>query len=34
MAPRALQVLKQKIWFDGHSYELQEIYGIEQNRCA
>lgn len=25
-------VLKQKIWFSGHSYELQEIYGIEQNR--
>jgi E3 ubiquitin-protein ligase MGRN1 len=28
-----LQVLKQKIWVKGVSYELQEIYGMEQNRA-
>mmetsp|Transcript_10892 Transcript_10892/g.18893 ORF Transcript_10892/g.18893 Transcript_10892/m.18893 type:complete len:397 (-) Transcript_10892:1559-2749(-) len=27
-----LRVLKQKIWVKGESYELQEIFGIEQNR--
>jgi hypothetical protein len=27
-----LRVLKQKIWVKGESYELQEIYGMEQNR--
>ena len=25
----AVQVVKQKIWVDGVSYELQEIFGIE-----
>jgi len=25
-------VLGQKIWVKGESYELQEIYGMEQNR--
>jgi hypothetical protein len=29
-----LQVLKQKIWVDGVSYELQEIYGMEATRTA
>jgi E3 ubiquitin-protein ligase MGRN1 len=27
-----VKVLKQKIWVDGVSYELQEIYGMEQVR--
>jgi hypothetical protein len=27
-----LRVMKQKIWVKGESYELQEIYGMEQNR--
>jgi len=30
----ALQVLKQKIWVDGVSYELQEIYGMESTRTG
>lgn len=29
-----LQVLKQKIWVDGVSYELQEIYGMEATRTG
>lgn len=29
-----LQVLKQKIWYDSVSYELQEIYGMEATRTA
>eukprot|EP00879_Flechtneria_rotunda_P025065 GHRR01026604.1.p1 GENE.GHRR01026604.1~~GHRR01026604.1.p1 ORF type:complete len:151 (-),score=26.01 GHRR01026604.1:959-1411(-) len=28
----ALQILKQKIWVHGTSYELQDIYGMESNR--
>jgi hypothetical protein len=28
-----IAVLKQKIWVKGISYELQEIYGMEQNRA-
>eukprot|EP00883_Tetradesmus_obliquus_P014521 jgi/Sobl393_1/7589/SZX64469.1 len=27
-----LQILKQKIWVGGVSYELQEIYGMDSNR--
>lgn len=27
-----VQVIKQKIWVKGVSYELQEIYGMEQNK--
>jgi hypothetical protein len=27
-----IRVLEQKIWVRGESYELQEIYGMEQNR--
>jgi hypothetical protein len=27
-----LQILKQKIWVGGTSYELQEIYGMDSNR--
>jgi hypothetical protein len=27
-----LQILKQKIWVNGTSYELQEIYGMDSNR--
>lgn len=27
-----LQILKQKIWVTGTSYELQEIYGMDSNR--
>lgn len=27
-----VRVIKQKIWVKGESYELQEIYGMEQNR--
>jgi hypothetical protein len=30
----ALQVLKQKIWVDGVSYELQEIYGMDATRTG
>jgi hypothetical protein len=29
-----LQILKQKIWVSGVSYELQEIYGMEASRAA
>lgn len=29
-----VRVLKQKIWVEGQSYELQEIYGMEQNKAA
>eukprot|EP00243_Klebsormidium_subtile_P004441 TRINITY_DN18421_c0_g1_i1.p1 TRINITY_DN18421_c0_g1~~TRINITY_DN18421_c0_g1_i1.p1 ORF type:complete len:384 (-),score=32.16 TRINITY_DN18421_c0_g1_i1:336-1487(-) len=29
-----IKVLRQKIWVDGVSYELQEIYGIESNSGA
>ena len=30
----SLQILKQKIWVSGVSYELQEIYGMEGGRLA
>ncbi|GLC35703.1 hypothetical protein PLESTB_000485600 [Pleodorina starrii] len=29
-----LRVIKQKIWVKGTAYELQEIYGMEQNKAA
>lgn len=29
-----LRVIKQKIWVKGTSYELQEIYGMEQNKAS
>jgi hypothetical protein len=29
-----LQILKQKIWVNGVSYELQEIYGMEATRTG
>lgn len=28
------RVVKQKIWVKGESYELQEIYGMEQNKAT
>ena len=28
------RVIKQKIWVDGTSYELQEIYGIENSSAG
>ena len=30
----AVRVAKQKIWVEGVSYELQEIYGLEQSVAA
>ena len=27
-----LQMLRQKIWFEGCSFELQEIYGMEHSQ--
>lgn len=30
----SVKVLKQKLWFEGEGYELQEIYGMEGNKAT